>query len=167
MLNIQSYVRLKGNLVPIDEARGTVQDPHYVEGAIEMTVDDRPILTKTMCDLVDQLWAYLLTGLEDIQTGGNYHSYFPDQPISMMLRKIPGGAIEIIVNDGHDRHGKIGHGDVAQQFLPSARRFFGTMQKVNPDFVDRYRHELQRIDRLAEIFGEQPQDFPAKARRRG
>ncbi|MEJ7596461.1 MAG: hypothetical protein WKG01_01020 [Kofleriaceae bacterium] len=87
MLSIASYLKQGDELVPIAQFHGPIDDEDYIEGAIELTIDYKPLLTTAQVDYVDQLWAYLITGMaEEVAQGKPFSTLFPDCPIEVALR---------------------------------------------------------------------------------
>src|SRR5579872_1274763 len=85
MLTIKSLIKIDDKLVPIDEFEGPVVDPDYIEGAIDLTIDHKPILRRELVDYVDQLWAYLVDGLGEVVAGREFSTGYPDMPIDIVL----------------------------------------------------------------------------------
>jgi hypothetical protein len=87
MISISSYLMQGGQLVPLAEFRGPIEDEDYIEGALELSVQGNPLLTTAQVDYVDQLWAYLIQGMtEDVKEGQPFTTGFPDCPIEVTLR---------------------------------------------------------------------------------
>nr|WP_175799877.1 hypothetical protein [Burkholderia anthina] len=83
MISSKTYIKVKKKLVDFHSFDGKIQDPDYIEGAIELSVDGVVLLDRSMWDCVDQLWAYLTEGLMCISRGEGFETYFPDQPIEI------------------------------------------------------------------------------------
>lgn len=86
MIKNQSFLKVGDTLVPVEQFAGPVLDEDYIEGAIELSVGDKPVLTREMVDYPDQLWAYLIEGLEQIRAGREFSTYYPDMPVKIVLR---------------------------------------------------------------------------------
>ncbi|HHL4080092.1 hypothetical protein [Burkholderia sp. A2] len=83
MIEVITYLKSEDGLVDFHSFDGKIQDPDYIEGAIELSVDGVVLLDKSMWDCVDQLWAYLAEGLVCVSRGEGFKTYFPDQPIEI------------------------------------------------------------------------------------
>ncbi|WP_155634049.1 hypothetical protein [Burkholderia cepacia] len=92
MISSKTYIKIKGKFVDFNEFGGKIQDPNYIEGAIELSVDGVALLDKSMWDCVDQLWAYLTEGLVCVSRGKGFKTYFPDQPIEIKF-DVHGGSV--------------------------------------------------------------------------
>lgn len=91
MIHIKSWLKAAGDLVPVEEFRGPVPDQDYIEGALELTIGHKPMLTRELVDYIDQLWAYLIRGIRGIVAGNEFSTYYPDMPLEIILR--PRGAM--------------------------------------------------------------------------
>ena len=65
-MKINSFVRFKDKFIPISEASQIVSDERYIEGVIEIFIQDSPILTIKHEDYIDQLWSYIWEGIKAI-----------------------------------------------------------------------------------------------------
>jgi hypothetical protein len=81
----ESCFRINNLLVPINECKQDLPSLSHVEGAIKLTIGNSEVITLDMWDCVDQLWAYIITGVESAKNGVAYVTYFPDQPIQFSL----------------------------------------------------------------------------------
>lgn len=86
MIAIRSFLKVENALVPVEEFVGPVLDDSYIEGAIELSIGHKPILTREMVDYVDQLWAYLIRGLGEVVAGREFSTFYPDMPLEVVLR---------------------------------------------------------------------------------
>lgn len=83
MITAKTYIKIKKKFVEFHDFNGKVQDPDYIEGAIELAVNGFTIIDRSMWDYVDQLWAYLTEGVVCVARGEDFKTFFPDQPIEM------------------------------------------------------------------------------------
>ena len=86
VIKIQSLLKVGDDLVPVEQFVGPIPDEDYIEGALELLVDNEPIFTREQVDYPDQLWAYLIEGLEQIVAGREFSTYYPDMPVKIVLR---------------------------------------------------------------------------------
>jgi hypothetical protein len=86
MITIHSLLEVGNDLVLIEDFTGPVRDEDYIDGAIELIVGDQPVLSREQVDLVDQLWSYLIEGLEEILAGREFSTGYPDMPVRVVLR---------------------------------------------------------------------------------
>jgi hypothetical protein len=83
MIEATTYLFAGAALVPLDDVREPPKRLNYIEGAIELSIDGHPIITKDEWDLVDQLWAYLVNAVQRVAAGRDAQMPFPDTPIDV------------------------------------------------------------------------------------
>lgn len=86
MIVAKTYLKTGGNFEEFYSSSRKIKNREYIEGAIELTINDVSIIDKSMWDLVDQLWAYLTEGIECAAKGENFKTYFPDQSIEIDIQ---------------------------------------------------------------------------------
>ena len=97
----------KGNFVPIEGVEGWVKWSS-VNGAIELSIDGKPIITTQEWDDVRDLWLYIVGTVELLCNGAQEAQiYFPDQPISFVLSRKGHGKIEVLCDTGRERRSAI------------------------------------------------------------
>ena len=97
MITVESYIKNKDEFVPIEIYDNSIEDEDYIEGAIELKVNGVMLIDSSMWDYVDQLWAYLVEGVVAIKNGKTFSTYFPDQPIRILLQPVLDKKIKITV----------------------------------------------------------------------
>ncbi len=101
--SVESYVLIKSKFVPLSQCDRKLPDGNYIEGMIELEVDDLKILSEEHWDLVDQLWGYLVDGVSGILfENQNLECYFPDQPLRLSLKSFSRNQLEVTI--GSDVH---------------------------------------------------------------
>lgn len=92
MISINSYIRRDANTFePISLTQTAAANSAYIEGAIELSIDNTGIIGKEAWDYVDQLWSYIVDMATRLRCGQSASSYFPDQPLKLTFQKEPGG----------------------------------------------------------------------------
>ena len=81
---VNSYLRVSNKFLAIRDAESPVKG-FYIPGAIEIIVDRQRLLGTAEWDYVDQLWAYLIEGVQQVLAGQEFTTFFPDQPIQVDL----------------------------------------------------------------------------------
>lgn len=113
-------------------------DPWYINGSIVISNDDNIILDFKHCDLIDQLWSYLINLLEDtLLNDEGTEVYFPDQPIRIYMKLARDSIIFEI-----DNHLYILPLMFIFDLIKGAFEFFNCMNKYLPGY---YENELYRI----------------------
>lgn len=148
-IHIQSFLRKENEtLVPIQEWDDLITDHEYLEGALELTINGSPLISPVMWDYVDELWAYIITTLQKLVRDGSSHTYFPDQPIKLDMKKTSPGMVKISISS---RSGKFNNSTQAQedqlvlQLLNEGERFFLKMQELEPEDQNQYESEIEQI----------------------
>jgi hypothetical protein len=72
-------------LVSLFETSKYDGDPDYVHGAIDLRIGNVVLFDKTMWDLVDQLWIYIIIAMEQASFSSGAEFYFPDQPVLVTI----------------------------------------------------------------------------------
>lgn len=134
MIKVETLMKQGDKFVPIDEFSNTIPDEDYIEGAIELRIDNEPLLTREQWDYIDQLWAYLVDGLCEIEHGNSYEMRFPDQPIKLSLTPTQqSGHIKVRVESGEQEVEATTSLDAFMaEMLKAAMAFFGRIQELLP-----------------------------------
>ena len=153
MISIASYLKQGGELVPLAEFRGPIEDEDYIEGAIELTIGYVPLLTTAQVDYVDQLWAYLIKGMaEEVREGQPFSTFFPDCPNEVTLRPEPARQQIVVGVDLKQKRGPITASaplaEFKQAFVAEARRFFEALLPLAPDHRGAYERLLKQLDTI-------------------
>lgn len=99
---INSFVKVGSNFVNINLIKSKHEkfgDSMYIEGYIEWSVEGRVLMDKSHWDLIDQLWAYIVQGLESIFEGKRFSTLFPDQPLPLSFSKISSKFVKVEIGD--------------------------------------------------------------------
>lgn len=124
-------------------------DRDYIEGCIKITYQETTILDFCHWDLVDQLWSYIITLIEQYYAQGSASTYFPDQPLQLSLQKKPGLNMSLMISSSkEEKIWNIPELESLCLMLDAAKLFFETMyalELINSETCD---HEIQRIKTL-------------------
>ena len=149
MINVVSYIKIGEEFVTIDDPRATVEDPYYIEGAIELDVDGVVLFNQAMWDLVDQLWDYVVQGLESIEKGKPFKIFFPDQPLDIVFTHLYDDMIKISVDEGQytvvvDRK------EFAKSILGSVKPLLNFIAEKSPSNKEGCDDTVQRLEALVQ-----------------
>ncbi|GAA2998056.1 hypothetical protein [Actinokineospora diospyrosa] len=133
MIEVESYLRLPGGeFRPVAGCAWTPPVPTHIEGAIELRLNGKEIIDQSMWDYVDQLWAYIVTMLEEFTTAPRVSTYFPDQPIELSF-EARHGRVEVTSRAGAAvRRSSVDRGDFVAALKAAGDRFFADMAEVAP-----------------------------------
>ena len=141
---VESYIKYGDRFVPIAEANAPVADPFYIEGALCISVNGQELLTLAHADLIDQLWLYVVDGLERLRRGELFETYFPDQPTKLSIRPLGTQLLLLTVQAGiGDMSVQADRQDVLTALADGAHRFFSAFDRVEPN----HEFDLQAIHR--------------------
>lgn len=150
MIRVQNFLLIDKEFVSLDDFRGNIPDPNYIEGAVCLDVNGTQVLTLEMWDLIDQLWAYVVQGLEEIQQQNAWRTYFPDQPLELSFKT--DARRQIITIEVNPDTGSIKASAQYDEFFSlmgdEARNFFLKMKQIAPANQNTYDSCLEQIESL-------------------
>jgi len=144
-ISVQSLLRVAEDLVPVDQLSGQALDRidrNNIEGAIELSVWRKPILTRENVDDVYLLWIYLVEGLEELAAGRGLSISYPDMPVQIMFRPRH-GRVTIKVDT---REASVETAPLLGAMLPAGILFFEVLRSFVAD-ADRYIARLGALTR--------------------
>lgn len=124
----------------------------YLDGAISMKYNDEELMGFRLWDLVDQLWAYLLNIIQEYIQEGKGKTYFPDQPVELMLQQVSDQLLMFSVNGSKSIEKVLPKDELLLALLDGAEQFFTCMSVTFNSNCD-YSNELQEIKKLRGIIG--------------
>lgn len=144
-----------GSFTPLQEWDGSINDPDYLEGALELTVNGVSLITSTMWDYIDQLWAYIFNTIEDLTFEESAYMYFPDQPIKLEMKKVKTDMVQISVSSRSgkfDNSTKAKESQFIQKLLKEGERFFLQLGEKNSENRKKYETEIEQIRELLSTY---------------
>lgn len=150
MIEVKSYlgsinVQQGSVFTLVEDYTESVKDPRHIDGAIELTIDGNPLIVKEQWDLIDQLWIYIVNGMESVVGGESYTSSFPDSPTKLSLK--PTGTanlIEMTVGDKTITHNLQ---ELGNALLDGAAHCLEELDRITKK-SDSYQEELQKINQV-------------------
>lgn len=149
MIEVVSYLRdPDGQFSQVEAATSRPNDPRYIEGAIDLTVNGVQILDTFVWDYVDQLWAYISDMIIALRERGEASTYFPDQPIRLSFRKQ--GLNQVLVTlelDSNTRRtASINESEFINALRAGGLAFFQRMSELVPENRAGYQPSLARLN---------------------
>jgi hypothetical protein len=149
MIEVKSYIgsiniESGENFTLVGEYDGTIEDPRHIDGAIELIIDGKYLISQQQWDLVDLLWLYIVDGIESIIEGKDYSSSFPDSSVEFSLRIESSDKIELTVDDESvvcDRQ------ELINTLLNGAESCLTELSSLMDD-RDFYRSAIEKIQKL-------------------
>lgn len=149
MVSVKSFIKVGDRLVPIEDFVGPIRDEDYIEGAIELSVDRRPVLGREMVDYVDQLWAYVAKGLGEVVAGREFSTYYPDMPVQIIFRP-QGHDMAVIVDPRHwNRVASMPVDEFIAAMTYAGTAFFNRLRQYAPNNSRRYDRNISHLATLA------------------
>ncbi|GDY32628.1 hypothetical protein [Gandjariella thermophila] len=148
MISIKSYLRSpSGEFLSLSDCGAPPVDERHVEGAIEVVVDDVTVIDRSMWDDVDQLWAYIIDMIQVLEASGESHTYFPDQPIKLSLRKVGPELVLITLQAGEEsRRATVDRQELIREIKREAEDFFRQLSILMPANASEYQEIVRRIN---------------------
>jgi hypothetical protein len=149
-IHVASYLytgQAQGEFLPIEQAtRLYGDDDMYVEGAIELAIDKVVILDQELRDYVDQLWAYIVRMVQEVESGkAGAKTYFPDQAILLTFER-SGDKVRVSCKIGDElRVAEAAMNSLFPALKTAARVFFTKMIELAPDGRQAYEDALSRL----------------------
>ncbi|GBC59857.1 hypothetical protein DENIS_0798 [Desulfonema ishimotonii] len=148
MIKIETYFFINNEFIPMNRFKGQFDDIDYIEGAIELTINNKKIISLKSWDYVDQLWAYFINGIEEIQNMRNFFTYFPDQPVVLSFTLEDNDFVKI----GTDYDGEIYLSVPKKEFISTvcseAEHFFKHMSNIVPQHKNFWNEYLGKIKKI-------------------
>src|SRR4051812_788481 len=124
MITVHSLLEVAGELVLVEDFTAPISDEDYIDGTIELLVEHKPVMSREQVDLVDQLWAYLIEGLEELAAGRVFSTGYPDMPVEIVLQRL-GDRVAITVDTGMSvAKATITFAELCAALIPAATLFF-------------------------------------------
>lgn len=123
-------------------------DLNYLAGAIYLKYEDNVILDFKLWDYVDQLWAYILNLVEDFILKDSSETFFPDQPIKMMLKKMSKDYMIFVLESSTRCTWVVPRQEFLSTLLDSSEYFFNSITESLRLGDGHYSYELGKIKEL-------------------
>ena len=148
MVEIDTYFRINNEFVLIEEFSNQFSDIDYIEGAIILKINSVTILSLETWDYIDQLWAYIINGLETIMLKENYFTYFPDQAIGFSLETKGKDLVKVSIDYDNGRSAVISKNDFILCICEEGRKFFNKMLNLVPSYKSSWVEYIDKINKI-------------------
>jgi hypothetical protein len=151
MIEITSYigsinVQSGKNFTLVSEYNGVFKDPRHIDGAIELIVNGKALISQEQWDLIDQLWIYIINGIESAINGKEYIASFPDSPVKLSFKQSTSSPdkIEMTVGEQSITHNTQ---ELVNALLDGAEDCLKEIGRIikNTNF---YQEEIQKIHQI-------------------
>ena len=151
-IGVRTFLRKEdGGFVPVESWNEPIPDQAYLEGSLELTINDVPLLTCGMWDDIDVLWSYLLDCLEELVFGGSASTYFPDQPVELAMERASSGMVRVSVRAGSGgvvKTTRTREEWFVHRVLLEGEGFFLKMHRLSSGNLGQRDREMKQIERI-------------------
>lgn len=151
MIDIKSYIKQDEKFIPINEFNDKLDDDFYIYGAIDLNIKGVELINLDMYDLVDQLWAYIINGILELENGKiEFKTNFPDQPLPMSFILNKNSNIITIITKPYDKNieAKVDYREFVKTICVSAKEFFDKLSKIEINKEVMSKDYLNKIEKL-------------------
>lgn len=149
MIEVRSYLKSGAEFVDVERFDGNIKDSDYIDGALVLNVNGVELVNVKMWDLIDQLWVYLVDGLELVSRGKEFKTYFPDQPIELCVQPVSDSLVLVSVKiRSLVNQALVSREEFISALASEAQRFFTAMGRLVPHEQRFYETTLQKIHNL-------------------
>lgn len=148
MFSVRSFLKENDQFIPVIDFTGAIEDPDYIEGAIEIQLNEKFLLDCSSWDYIDQLWAYFVDGLVEVANGKEFLTYFPDQPIEVLFQPTQNHKqvnIRVKMKSEITLDGSVQYSEFMEVMTIAAETFFQQMAEIVPSLQDFYKSVNQKL----------------------
>ena len=150
MIKAETLLKRDGEFVKLAEYTGPLLDQDYVEGAIALEIEGQKLLGIEHWDYVDQLWSYIADGIEEVEAGRAWDTYFPDQPLRLSIAPSRNpDRIDVAVEGKKVVRASTSRGELLRALKDAGTLFFQRMADLSPDRAASYRASLAKLSRAS------------------
>lgn len=133
VVEARTFLRMSdGSFELLSECANSPLAPCYVEGAIELVVENVEILGLSEWDLVDQLWAYIVEMLHRFRVEDRVGISFPDSPIKLTLQRTSPGRVLVSRESDETRRIVAIESELIETLTEEAARVLEKMSEMLP-----------------------------------
>ena len=140
LLHIETCVKQGDDFVPIDALQHLeVDDPHYIDGSIRVTVSGQPFTTDANWTDIVHWWATMSNVLEEISHGRekSMQRYFPDTPV-LMFFEVDGERLTWTLQAEQTHVATLDRVPALRTLMAEYRHVFERMRILNPSRISDY-----------------------------
>lgn len=146
MILVKTYIKSKNNFIEFNDYTEKFEDSDYIEGALELMINDVVLLNKDMWDYIDQLWSYIADGIICIQNNQAFETYFPDQPIKISFTPIK-ESVFVSVTCHSEKKIKVNKKEFINIMTKHIIDFFDYLRRKDASFNRRYNELFSLLDK--------------------
>ncbi|MEV5554697.1 hypothetical protein AB0L44_13660 [Nonomuraea wenchangensis] len=145
-VSVKSYLRQRdGDFIGVEDCVVPYGDSRYIEGAIELVIDEVLIIGLEDWDLVDQLWAYIVTMVKTLSESDSCSTSFPDQSIQLTFQR-QGARILVSCEVGEvTRRASVRFPEFVAALRDAGQLFFRKVEELYPADASMYRQIMKDL----------------------
>ena len=137
MLEVISYIKNGEEFTRIEDFEGLIDDPDYIEGAIEIITQDNILLSLNDWDYVDQMWCYLVDGLNAVKAWQEFSTCFPDHPTEItFIPNKESRTVEFGVRAYEYVYSRLDYDEFMVVMIDAALNFFKNLNRICEDLKE-------------------------------
>jgi hypothetical protein len=144
-ITVTSYLKYENQFIDTRNFDKEIKDHFYIPGAIQILHGVHEICGTDQWDYVDQLWSYIVDGLESVANGTSFACYFPDQPIPLGFDIIAGNNIKLSITTYMRQEAVIAKREFIDVFSAAGLVFFNDMIRIIPEDSLYYIGNIEKL----------------------
>ncbi len=147
MIFIESYFYINETFIKVDDFSGTLPDDYaYVNGALILSVNDKPVLTFLDYDYIVLIWGILMTKLIHNNLKEKMIFSFPDHSSDLIFIPIGKNQIRIFLNE--DEMAIADRTELLEALVKESRKFFNKLIEIYPDKKEKFTQDLKTFEKI-------------------
>jgi hypothetical protein len=146
MIKVQTFIKNNDEFIEVSKVASDSIHEEYIDGAINLTVNNQNIISFELWDTIDDLWGYICNGLVEVSSGKEFECFFPDQPVKIKLS--PVGFDRVLVQIGDKKAVSVDRNDFISEMKKGAIFFFENLKRVSPHNKELANDIISQVDSL-------------------
>ncbi|MDC9596949.1 hypothetical protein [Xenorhabdus anantnagensis] len=148
-ININTYIKVKDEFIDFYQYEGDIKKSDYVDGVLELTINGKPLIDKSMWDDIIDLWSYLSEGLFLVYENKEFKCYFPDQPIEVKFIPLKGHRrVCVSVNCHSEVKTSIEKNEFLIAMRDHAIKFFERLEYLKPSEMGECAYSIKLLEKI-------------------
>ncbi|MBU9977827.1 hypothetical protein KTP48_03595 [Proteus mirabilis] len=148
MISIKTFIKLNDEFIDIFNLNEKIKNNDYIDGAIELTINGKVLMDKSMYDYIDDFWSYLSEGLYIVSQEKEFKCFFPDQPIEVNFIPQKENRILVSVNCHEEIKTFVDKSEFLHVMTEHAKKFFEKLEDLNSASMGTRKSALQFLDKI-------------------
>ncbi|XDD51134.1 hypothetical protein AB3N59_04995 [Leptospira sp. WS92.C1] len=155
MISLKTYFCIEDAIVPLDKLSKNILDPEYIEGSLELKINNVTFVDKETWDDISDLWSYLINGLEEliVKNADQVFVSFPGESIELNFERVASSeTIQVKVNWPGLKQATVSLIEFYKTIFAESERYYEKMLLLiqNAEYIGYNQMELERVRYLKE-----------------